>query len=159
MRDARKHQVVLASILILLLGTNLVGQEVSLVRDRSDAISAGTRLEDAIKTLHNYGYKNETAFSWAKTDPDESYRWFVFDEGVRLAIIYSDSKKTIVRMQVIVLPPERSAKGNDRMIGIRSVRFHDDGSYSLHVDKQVKQVDVNSAVAAPQSPQYKQERK
>lgn len=159
MRGARKHPVVSASILILLLGTTLVGQESSLVRDRSDAISAGTKLEDAIKTLHNYGYKNETAFSWAKINPDESYRWFVFDNGLRLAIIYSDSKKIILRMQIIVLPPEKSAKGNDRIIGIRSVRFHDDGSYALHVDKPVKQEGVNSAVAAPQFPQYKPERK
>jgi hypothetical protein len=157
MRDLSIHAVV--AILILLLATTFVGQESSLDRDRSDTISAGTKLEDAIKTLHNYGYKNETAFSWAKIDPDESHRWFVFDDGVRLAVIYSDSRKTILRMQVVVLPPERSAKGNDRIIGIRSVRFHDDGSYALHVDKQVKQEGVNSAVAAPQLPQYKQERK
>lgn len=136
MSYSKMRALVSVSILLLLLGTKLVGQESPL--PKSDAISGGTKLEDAVKTLHHYGYKNETAFSWAKVDPDASYRWFVLDDGVVLAIIYSDSKKTVQSMQVIFLPPEKAARNTDQLIGIRSVRFHDDGSYALHFEKRAK---------------------
>jgi hypothetical protein len=121
--------------------------------EAAKTISADLTIDEALIVLELNGCNRPYGLDWAKPRRDQSYRAFQIDDGVILAIIYSDVDKSIFSMQMIFTPPEL-AKSNDRRLAVRTISFEPDGTYLLHILKQGKQEAGKAASPTPQLPKH-----
>ncbi len=153
----RKFSVVLFLAALLIGFTNL--PMVAQIDERSSTdqstIALGLAMDQAIGVLERHGCNRPYGLSWAKPSPDRSLQAFQIDEGVVLALVYSDKDKSIASLHWIVTSLELS-KGQERVLEVRQVHFEPDGSYILHLEKQASPTTRQSrvtSVAIAEAPQ------
>ncbi len=149
----RKLSQVLCLAVLLISFTNL--PMVAQIDERSSTeqstIALGLAMDQAIDVLERHGCNRPYGLSWTKPGPDKSFQAFQIDEGVVLAIVYSDKDKSIASLQLNVTSLEL-AKGQERVLEVRQVHFEPDGSYVVHLEKQASQQPANPALPAPPLP-------
>lgn len=99
------------------------------------SIAVGDTLESALAILDQSGFTKESAWQWGSNNPDARTKWRVIDDGVQIAIGYSDRSQLVTAVSMLYVPPDLTHRGNYQVITAEQVAFNLDGTYTVIFSK------------------------